>query len=243
MQEACHRRESWGFMLRLHVTQLWTLNSGSILRTNSDPTLRLVPEFPIGTTLYHSISDPQIPPLLLDMVSLLYFLFKHCFTLPYLLFPALPSAMPVCSDLLISKFPESLSEPIRLSLYVHNTFRSWKVLCSLFVQTSNYISRTNSCMLLQFKYRLIFDIVLSEHYSLKSSSCSTTWNLFLVVLVWLLSLWRSHLQPPIWPCLAKLRTRWRKVAQHISWSQVPPNLTHSDIQTSRLHSGLTCFDH
>ena len=135
-------------MLQLCVTQLQTLNSGSIHRTNPDPTPRLVPEFPIGTTLYHSISDPWIPPLLLRMVSLLYFLFEHCFTLPYLLFPALPSVMPVYSVLLISEFPESLSEPIRLSLYVHNTFQTWKVLSSLFVQTSNYISRTNSCMLL-----------------------------------------------------------------------------------------------
>ena len=135
-------------LLQLHVTQLWTLNSGSILRTNSDPTLRLVPKLPIGMTLYHPISDPWIPPLLLVMSSLSHFLFEHCFTLPYLLFPALPSAMPVCSDLLISEFPTSPSEPIRLSLYVHNTFWTWKVLCSLFIQTSNYISRTNSCMLL-----------------------------------------------------------------------------------------------
>ena len=136
------------YMLRLRVTQLQTPNSGSILRTNPDPTPRLVPEFPIGTTLYHSISDPQIPPLLLVMSSLLYFLFEHCFTLPYLLFPALPSAIPVCSALLISKFPKSSSKPIGLSLYTHNTFRTWKVLCSLFAHTSNYISRTNSCMLL-----------------------------------------------------------------------------------------------
>ena len=130
------------------VYQLQTLNSGSILRTNSDPIPRLIPESPICTTLYHSISNPQIPPLLPDMSSHSYFLFEHCFTLPYLLFPVLPSAMPVCSALIISEFPAFPSEPIGLSLYVHNTFRTWKVLCSLFVQTSNYISRTNSCMLL-----------------------------------------------------------------------------------------------
>ena len=176
---------SYGTMclLQLRVTQPRTPNSGSILRTNSDPTLRLIPESPISTTLYHSISGLRIPPLLLDMVSLSYFLFEHCFTLPYLLFPAPPSVMPVCSVLLISEFLKSLSEPIRLSLYVHITFWTWKVLCSLFVQASNYISRTNSCMFLQFKYQLIFNIVLSEHYSLKSSSCSTTWNLLHVVLV------------------------------------------------------------
>ena len=89
--QSCH-------LLQLRVTQLRTPNSGSILRTMSDPTLELDPELPIGTTLYHSISDPRIPPLLPDMSSLSYFLFEHCFTLPYLLFPALPSAMPVCSD-------------------------------------------------------------------------------------------------------------------------------------------------
>ena len=131
------------------------------------------------------------------MSSHLYFLFEHCFTLPYLLFPALLSVMPICSVLLISKFPESLSEPIGLSLYIHNTFQTWKVLCSLFVQTSNYISRTNSCMLLQFEYRLIFNIVLSEHYSLKSSSCSTTWHLLLVILVQLLSLTTKSSLTPI----------------------------------------------
>ena len=135
-------------MLRLCVIQLQTPNSSPILRTNSNPTLRLVPEFPICMTLYHSISNPWIPPLLLVMSSLLYFLFEHCFTLPYLLFPALPSAMPICSVLLISEFRESPSDTTGLSLYVHNTFQTWKVLCSLFVQTLNYISRTNSCMLL-----------------------------------------------------------------------------------------------
>ena len=130
------------------VYQLQTPNSSSILRTNSDPTPRLIPESPICTTMYHSISNPRIPPLLPDMSSHSYFLFKHCFTLPYLLFPALPSVMPICSVLIISEFPESPSKPTGLSLYVHNTFRTWKVLCSLFVQTSNYISSTNSCMLL-----------------------------------------------------------------------------------------------
>ena len=208
-------------MLQLRVTQLQTPNSGSILRTNSYPTPRLDPELPIGTTLYHSISDPRIPPLLPDTSSLSYFLFEHCFTLPYLLFPALPSAMPVCSDLFIFEFPASPSEPIRLSLYIHKTFRTWIVLCSLSIQTSNYISSTNSCMLLQFKYRLIFDIVLSEHYSLKSSSCSTTWNLFLIVLVRLLSLQQSHLRPLISnlqpnSCLSKLGTQRCEAVQHIS---------------------------
>ena len=135
-------------VLQLCVTQLQTPNSGSILRTNPDPTLRLILKSPICTTLYHSISDPRIPPLLPDMSSHSHFLFKHCFTLPYLLFPALPSAMPICSVLLISEFSTSPSELIGLSLYVHKTFRTWIVLCSLFVQTSSYISSTNSCMLL-----------------------------------------------------------------------------------------------
>ena len=75
-------------------------------------TPRLIPESPIGMTLYHSISDPRITPLLLDMSSLSYFLFKHYFTLPYLLFPALPSAMRICSVLLISEFPASPSKPL-----------------------------------------------------------------------------------------------------------------------------------
>ena len=122
----------YSILLRLHVIQLRTPNSSSILRTNSDPTPRLDPKLPIGMTLYHSISNPQIPPLLPDMSSLSYFLFEHCFTLPYLLFPALPSVMPVCSNLLISEFPASPSRPIGLSLYVHKTFRTWIVLCSFF---------------------------------------------------------------------------------------------------------------
>ena len=109
-------------MLQLHVTQLQTPNSGPILRTNPNPTPRLVPKSPIGMTLYNSISDPRIPPLLPDMSSLSYILFEHCFTLPYLLFPALPSAMPVCSVLIISEFPASPSKPIRLSLYIYKTF-------------------------------------------------------------------------------------------------------------------------
>ena len=137
-----HRTQLIIYLLQLRVTQLQTPNSGPILRTNSNPTLRLVPELPIGMTLYHSISDPQIPPLLPDMSSHSYFLFEHCFTLPYLLFPALPSVMPVCSVLLISEFPASLSNPSGLSLYVHNTFQTWIVLCSPFVQTSSYISST-----------------------------------------------------------------------------------------------------
>ena len=143
-----HIQEVPTTLLWLRVTQLWTPNSSSILKTNSNPTPRLVPESPIGMTLYHSISDSQIPPYIPVMSSHSYFLFEHCFTLPYLLFPALPSAMPVCSILLISEYPESPSNSIRLSLYIHNTFRTWKDLCSLFIQTSNYISRTNSCMLL-----------------------------------------------------------------------------------------------
>ena len=49
-----------GHLLQLRVTQLQTPNSGSILRTVSNPTPRLDPELPIGTTLYHSISDPWI---------------------------------------------------------------------------------------------------------------------------------------------------------------------------------------
>ena len=58
--------------------------------------------------------------------------------------------MPICSILLISEFPGQPSNPIGLSLYVHNTFQTWKVLCSLFVQTLNYISRTNSCMFFSY---------------------------------------------------------------------------------------------
>ena len=56
-------RRMW-WLLQLRVTQLQTPNSGSILRTMSDPTPELDPKLPIGTTLYHSISDPRIPPLL-----------------------------------------------------------------------------------------------------------------------------------------------------------------------------------
>ena len=37
-------------------------------------------------------SDPTLPPV---MSSLLYFLYVHCFTLPYLSFPVSPSVMPV----------------------------------------------------------------------------------------------------------------------------------------------------
>ena len=63
-------------------------------------------------------------------------------TLPYLLFPVFPSVMPVFPVLLISEVFGHLSNPSGLSLYVHNAFWNWKVLCPLFVQTSSYISST-----------------------------------------------------------------------------------------------------
>ena len=63
-------------------------------------------------------------------------------TLPYLLFPVFPSVMPVFPILLISDNSGHSSDPSGLSLYVHNTFWTWKVLCSLFIQMSSYISST-----------------------------------------------------------------------------------------------------
>ena len=51
-------------------------------------TPRLIPESPICMTLYHSISNPRIPPLLLVMSSHLYFLlsiashYLTCYSLP-----------------------------------------------------------------------------------------------------------------------------------------------------------------
>ena len=74
--------------------------------------------------------------------SLSYFLYEHCFTLPYLSFPVLPSVMPIYFSLTHIRFLGPPSDPSGLSLYIHNTFRTWIVLCSPFIQTSNYISRT-----------------------------------------------------------------------------------------------------
>ena len=84
-------------------------------------------------------SDLTLPPVI---SSLSYFLYEHCFTLPYLSFPVLSSVMPIYFHLFISNIPGPPSDPSRLSLYVHNTFRTWIVLCSLSIQTSSYISRT-----------------------------------------------------------------------------------------------------
>ena len=163
---ACQLRWAWSFfwimnrlaisvestcVTTLHNTQLWTPI------WTLDPFHRPIPliwtHFQDTSCISHLYdpsllcfwtSDPTLTPVI---SSLLYFLYKYCFTLPYLFFPAFPSVMPVCFVLLISKIPGLLSDSIGLSLYVHNTFWTWKVLCSLFVQTSNYISRTNSCML------------------------------------------------------------------------------------------------
>ena len=80
---------------------------------------------------------------LLPVISpLSYFLYEHCFTLPYLSFPVLPLVMPVYFHLTHIRFLRPPSDPSGLSLYVHNTFQTWIVLCSPFIQTLNYISRT-----------------------------------------------------------------------------------------------------
>ena len=49
------------------------------------------------------------------MSPLSYFLYEHCFTLPYLLFPALPSVMPVSPVLLTPDILGLLSDPTGLS--------------------------------------------------------------------------------------------------------------------------------
>ena len=115
-------------------------------------------------TLPYYVSESQTHPLCPIPSSLSHFLYEYCFTLPYLSFPASPSVMPVNPVLLTSIISRLLSDPSGLSLYVHNTFRTWIVLCSLFVQTSNYISRTTPVYFLS----LNLNIVLSEHLSLKS---------------------------------------------------------------------------
>ena len=84
-------------------------------------------------------SDLTLLPII---SSLSYFLYEHCFTLPYLLYPVLSLVMPVYFHLTHIRFLRPPSDPSGLSLYVHNTFWTWIVLCSLFVQTLSYISRT-----------------------------------------------------------------------------------------------------
>ena len=82
--------------------------------------------------------DLTLPPII---SSFSYFLYEHYFTLPYLSFPVLPLVMPIDFHLIHIRFLGPPSDPSGLSLYVHNTFWTWIVLCSLFVQTSSYISR------------------------------------------------------------------------------------------------------
>ena len=89
--------------------------------------------------LHFQFLDPTLPPVI---SSLSYFLYEHCFTLPYLSFPVLPSVMPVHSHLTHIRFLGPPSDPSGLSLCIHNTFWTCIVLCSLFVQTSSYISST-----------------------------------------------------------------------------------------------------
>ena len=74
-------------------------------------------------------SDLTLPPI---MSSLSYFLYEHCFTLPYLSFPVFPSVMPIYFCLTHIRYSQtSVQFP-----------QTWIVLCSLFVQTSSYISST-----------------------------------------------------------------------------------------------------
>ena len=110
-------------------------------------------------TLPYYVSESQTHPLYPILSSLSHFLYEYCFTLPYLSFPASPSVMPINPVLLTSIISGLLSDPSRLSLYVHNTFRTWIVLCSLFVQTSNYISRTTPV------YFLSLNLDLSSTYA------------------------------------------------------------------------------
>ena len=108
----------------------------------SGPILIICSWVPICTTLPYYVSESRTHPLYPFPSSLSHFLYKYCFTLPYLSFPASPSVMPINPILLTSVISGLLSDPSRLSLYVHNTFWTWIVLCSLLVQTSSYISRT-----------------------------------------------------------------------------------------------------
>ena len=48
------------------------------------------PQVPYLCNPAYHISDPWIPPLLLDMFSLLHFLFEHCFHITLLVIPCLP---------------------------------------------------------------------------------------------------------------------------------------------------------
>ena len=130
----CHQGIS--ALLRLCVTP----TPNSELRSSSE-TRSLAPHLcdPAHCTSFPTFrSYPVIlicPPIHISFSSI-------ALTLPYLLFPVFPSVMPVFPVLLISENSGHLSDPSGLSLYVHNTFRTWKVLCSLFIQTSSYISST-----------------------------------------------------------------------------------------------------
>ena len=225
-----------------HVTTLCntTPNSSPIIRTNSE-THSWAPHLYDPVSFHFRSPDPTLTscyvfPFVFPFQALLHI------TLLVIPCPPISDAHLFClTHLWVSRIPHPNPPDFP---YMFNTFCIWKVLYSLFAQTPNYISRTNSCILW-----LIFDIVLSEHYSLKSSSCSMTLILFLVVLcptsvfndkVISDSNLLSDLQPD--PCLQKLGTRQCEAVQHISWSQVPPTLTHSDIRTSRLHSRLMYFD-
>ena len=130
-------------------------------------------------------------------------------TLPYLLFPAFPSVMPVPPVLLISKNPGHTSDPSGLSLYVHNTFWTWKVLCSL-IQTLSYINSTTPVCYLSSNLNLsstsssLSIVLLSPLLAprLGTSSLSSLSDFCLtnevisdlrpLTLLWGLHWWRSH---------------------------------------------------
>ena len=118
------------------------LRTPILLRMYPDPPPRLDPKLPICATLHITFPIFGSHPALLTCLPFHISFSSIALTLPYLLFPAFPSVMPVLPALLISNISGYTSDPSGLSLYVHNTFRTWKVLCSLFVQTSSYISST-----------------------------------------------------------------------------------------------------
>ena len=136
-------------MLTTHANVMTSCNTNSNLQSPVlflGPTLTLLWDSILSsplvwpcTNMFPTLrSDPYTllcPPFCISFMSI-------AFTLPYLLFPAFPSVMPISSILLISEIPGLLSNFTGLSLYVHNTLWTCIVLCSLFVQTLSYISST-----------------------------------------------------------------------------------------------------
>ena len=131
-----------GLLLRLHNTNSELRTPVLFLGWNSGPPPRLNPESPICATLHIIFPIFGSHPVILICLPICISFSSIAFTLPYLLFPAFPSVMSVPPILLISDIPGHTSDPPGLSLCVHNTFQTWKVLCSLSVQTSSYISST-----------------------------------------------------------------------------------------------------